>query len=492
MTFVFENLQRSFRFADAADIALVSLFLYTFFLWFRSTASRQILVGMGVLAIVYVLARTFDLYMTVAMFQAVLAFAVIAAIVVFQQDLRRSFARLALPGNLRRSRTQTVDENLDILVEIAFDLAKKKIGALLVVRGTEALDRHVRGSVAVDAQISKALLDSIFDPHSMGHDGAVIIDQDRISQFAAHLPLSENIREIGTRGTRHSAAVGLSELCDAMVVVVSEERGEVSIAEAGKLRKVDSPVELKQRLDRFSQRVQPREATDGRRRLPIRNLRLKLAAVLVACVAWCLISFDTETVQKTFVVPIEYRNLSDKMDIDDSAPTEARLTLTGYERAFNLLAPGTLKVSLDLSNVAEGPQQIAIDEFHVNLPSNLALFRSVPRVVSFGTHTWVRVRLAVTARTEGRLPRELRQREVRVTPDEVQVLIWRSFKSSTTKVYTEPIDLSRMTDASELKAKLVVPEHMRLEAGQPPEVSVKLDVVTDRSDALHAPQQGGR
>jgi diadenylate cyclase len=98
MTFVFENLQRSFRFADAADIALVSLFLYTFFLWFRSTASRQILVGMGVLAIVYVLARTFDLYMTVAMFQAVLAFAVIAAIVVFQQDLRRSFARLALPG----------------------------------------------------------------------------------------------------------------------------------------------------------------------------------------------------------------------------------------------------------------------------------------------------------------------------------------------------------------------------------------------------------
>jgi YbbR domain-containing protein len=90
------------------------------------------------------------------------------------------------------------------------------------------------------------------------------------------------------------------------------------------------------------------------------------------------------------------------------------------------------------------------------------------------------------------LPRELRQREVRVTPDEVQVLIWRSFKSSTTKVYTEPIDLSRMTDASELKAKLVVPEHMRLEAGQPPEVSVKLDVITDRSDALHAPQQGGR
>ncbi len=489
---ILEQLQRTFRLADAADIALVSLLLYAFFMWFKSTASRQILVGIGVLAIVYLLARAFDLYMITAIFQAGLAFAAIAAIVVFQQDLRRSFARLALLGNLRRFRTQTVDENLDILVEIAFDLAKKKIGALLVVRGTEALDRHLRGSVAVDAQISKALLDSIFDPHSMGHDGAVIIDQDRISQFAAHLPLSESIREIGTRGTRHSAAVGLSELCDAMVVVVSEERGDVSIAEAGKLRKVDSPVELKQRLDRFSQRVRPREATDRRRRLPIQNLGLKLAAVLVACVAWFLMSFDAETVQKTFVVPIEYRNLSDKMDIDDSAPTEARLTLTGYERAFNLLATSTLKVSLDLSNVAEGPQQIAIDESNVKLPSNLVLFRSVPRVVSFGTHTWVRVRLAVTARTEGRLPRELRQREVRVIPDEVQVLIWRSFRSSTTKVYTETIDLSRMTDAAELKAKLVMPEYMRLETGQPSDVGVKLDAITDKTDAIHAPQPSGR
>ena len=487
---ILEQLQRTFRLADAADIALVSLLIYAFFMWFKSTASRQILVGIGVLTIVYLLARAFDLYMTTAIFQAGLAFAAIAAIVVFQQDLRRSFARLALLGNLHRFRTQTVDENLDVLVEIAFDLAKKKTGALLVVRGTEALDRHVRGSVAVDAQISKALLDSIFDPHSMGHDGAVIIDQDRISQFAAHLPLSENIREINVRGTRHSAAVGLSELCDAMVVVVSEERGEVSIAEAGKLRKVDSPVELKQRLDRFLQRVRPREATDGRRRLPIQNLGLKLAAVLVACVAWCLISFDAETVQKTFVVPVEYRNLPDTMDIDDSAPTEARITLAGFERAFNLLAPSTLKVSLDLNNVQEGPQQIVIDESHVKLPSNLALFRSAPRIVQFGVHTWVRARVVVELRTEGRLPKELRQREIKVIPDTVQVLIWRSYKSSTTKIYTETIDLSRLTAASELKAKLVVPQHMRLEGDQPTEVNVKLDIISESAEGGVLPPDG--
>ena len=109
------------------------------------------------------------------------------------------------------------------------------------------------------------------------------------------------------------------------------------------------------------------------------------------------------------------------MDIDDAAPTEARITLTGFERAFNLLAPSTLRVSLDLSQVAEGSQQIAIDETHVRLPSNLSLFRSAPRIVSFGVHTWVRARAAVEPRTEGRLPRELRQAELKVTPDAVSV-----------------------------------------------------------------------
>jgi len=486
-----EHLQRSFRFADAADIALVSLFLYTFFLWFKSTASRQILIGIGVLTIVYVLARTFDLYMTAAMFQAVLAFAAIAAIVVFQEDLRRSFARLALLGRLPRTAIKHLDTNLDILIEVAFDLARKKHGALIVLQGTEALDRHIRESVALDARISKALLDSIFDPHSMGHDGAVMMDQGRVSRFAAHLPLSENSQELGRRGTRHSAALGLSEVSDALVVVVSEERGEVSVAEGGELRRAATPVELKQRLDRFTQRVRPQGAMGGGRRLLTENSGLKLAAVLVACIAWFPISFQAETVQKTFVVSIDYRNLPESLDIDDSAPTEARLTLTGYERAFNLLAPSTLRVSLDLSNVTEGPQEIAIDESHVKLPSNLALFRSVPRVVSFGVHTWVRTRLAVELRTTGRLPRELRQREVRPIPNEVPVLIWRSRKAAVTSIYTEPFDVSRLTDSSELKARFVVPEYLRIETGQLSEVSVKLDDVTGANDVTKAPQPGG-
>jgi uncharacterized protein (TIGR00159 family) len=486
-----EQLHRTFRLADAADIALVSLFLYTFFAWFKSTASRQILVGIGVLAIVYLLARAFDLYMIAAIFQAGLAFAAVAAIVVFQEDLRRAFVRIASLGKLSRNRTATTDEDLDVLVEIVFELAKKRIGALLAIRGREPLERHVRGGVPTDARISKALLDSIFDPHSMGHDGAVIVHQDRIAQFAARLPLSDNSTQIGTRGTRHSAALGLTELADAMVIVVSEERGEVSVAERGKLEPLATPMELKKRLERFTHRVQPRTAADSRHRMLVENPGLKVTAVLVACIAWFLVSFEAETVQKTFVVPIEYRNLAETMDIDEAAPREARITRTGFERAFNLLAPSTLKVSLDLSKVGEGPQQIVIDESHVKLPSNLGLFRSAPRIVEFGVHTWVRARVGVEPRTEGRLPRALRQGEIKVIPNAVQGFVWRSFKSSTAKIYTEPIDLSRLTPASEIRAKLVVPQHMRLDSDQPTEVRVRLEIVGENAGAGVTPPGGG-
>ena len=279
----------------------------------------------------------------------------------------------------------------------------------------------------------------------------------------------------------------MSELSDAMVAIVSEERGEVSVAERGKLHEIATPVEFKRRLERFMHRVQPRKRADLRQRLLVENSGLKVAAILVACIAWFLVSFEAETVQKTFVVPVEYRNLPDTVDIDDAAPTEARLTLTGLERAFNLLVPSTLKVSLDLSKIEEGSQQIVIDESHVRLPSNLALFRAVPRIVSFGVHTWVRARVAVELRAEGRLPRELRQREIKVVPDTVQVLVWRSFKSSATKIYTEPIDLSRLTAASGLRAKLVVPQHMRIESDQPADVEVALDANQNTEGSLVPP-----
>jgi YbbR domain-containing protein len=295
----------------------------------------------------------------------------------------------------------------------------------------------------------------------------VIIERDRIRHFAAHLPLSKNLEELGAQGTRHSAALGLSEVSDAMVIVVSEERGRVSLAEKGKLTTVATAAELKGRLDleRFAGQHKPQQRIGLWHRLGL------------ACLAWFLISFEADTVQRTFVVPIEYRKLPDNMVIEDVAPTEARITLSGYERAFNLMVPSALKVSLDLSSVGEGQQQIVVEESHIKLPQNLTLFRVLPRVLSFRVHRWTRSTVDVEARIESRPPENLKLESITVSPQTIQILIWQSQKADTKRVYTEPLDLSRITKTTVLKTKLVLPQHIRPEAGQSREVQVKVNVV---------------
>jgi YbbR domain-containing protein len=165
------------------------------------------------------------------------------------------------------------------------------------------------------------------------------------------------------------------------------------------------------------------------------------------------------------------------MVIEDAAPTEARITLSGYERAFNLMVPSALKVSLDLNSVGEGQQQIVVGESHIKLPQELTLFRVLPRVLSFRVHRWTRSTVDVEARIESRPPENLKLESITVSPPRIQILIWQSHKANTKRVYTEPLDLSRITKTTHLKAKLVLPQHIRLEAGQSPEVQVKVNVV---------------
>jgi YbbR domain-containing protein len=207
---------------------------------------------------------------------------------------------------------------------------------------------------------------------------------------------------------------------------------------------------------------------------------LKLASLVLACLAWFFISFEAETVQKTFVVPVEYGKLPDNMDVEDTAPTEVRITLSGYERAFNLLVPSSLKVSLDLSEVGEGQQQIVIEQSHMKLPQDLVLFRVLPRVLQFKVYRWVSSSMIVEARTQGRLPDRTKLQSITITPPTVQALIWQSERPRVTKLYTEPIDLSRITTSVEVKTKLILPQNVRFEAGKVPEAQVRIEVVSQQ------------
>src|SRR5215471_7450986 len=189
---------------DVVDILLVTTLVYTAVVWIRRTQAAFVAIGLFLLAVLYVLAEAFDLQLTTAIFRSFFAISVII-VVLFQEELRQLFERLGV-WSLRRGRsTAARAAPADILVEALTDMARHHVGALVVLPGTQPIARHVRGGLPLDGVLTVPLLESIFDPHSPGHDGALIVDGDHITRFAAHLPLSTNFRALAGVGTRHSA-----------------------------------------------------------------------------------------------------------------------------------------------------------------------------------------------------------------------------------------------------------------------------------------------
>lgn len=376
-----EELWRSFRFVDAIDVLLVSAFLYTALLWFQRTASRGILVGVASLAIVYFLSRSLDMYLTSLAFHTSFAVLLFILVVVFQEDLRRLLERVASFRTITVNRTSTLPIEIDSLVEIVFKMAALKTGALIVMKGKEPLGRHLNGGVKLNGKLSAPLLFSIFDSSSPGHDGAVVIDSNGVEQFAVHLPISQNVNQIAGRGTRHSAALGLSEVSDALTIVVSEERGVVSVAETGALDEMKTATALKQRLDDFLGAAFPANQPPLWRSILIQHAGEKVLALTMAIIAWFTLAYDPHTVQRTFIVPIEYRNVAKQLEFETTAPSECRVTLSGSERNFRFLDPATLKVSLDLSGITKGYHELQLSEQSIRLPANLDPYRIEPRVI---------------------------------------------------------------------------------------------------------------
>jgi len=216
------------------DITFMSLLIYSVLVWFKKTKAAFVLTGILIIAGVYILAREFNLLLTATVFQGFFAVILVAVIVIFQEELRHFFEQVAV-WSLNRRLTKRESMRLshpevETLVRTAVDLSREKVGALIVIRGKDMIIRYLNGGVDLDGTLSEHLLKSLLDPHSIGHDGAVVIERGRITKFSSFLPLSKNLESIKHTGTRHAAALGLAEATDAFCIVVSEERGNISVA----------------------------------------------------------------------------------------------------------------------------------------------------------------------------------------------------------------------------------------------------------------------
>ncbi len=291
---------------DIIDIAFVTILLYTAIVWFKRTRATLVFVGIFILGAIYIFARQLDLQLTTYILQGFFAIFLIIIVVIFQEELRQVFERIALWGLGRKDTHAVHSEAVDIIVGTLADLAKEKIGALIVLPGAQPIDRHINGGIEMGGKLSEPLLKSIFDPNSAGHDGAIIVEKDRISRFAVQLPLSKDFKQLGKVGTRHSAALGLAELSDALCLVVSEERGRISIAEDGKLREIGNFQELGSLVQDFLKAKFP---TQDPRRASVQFLRSnwieKAVSITLAIALWYVFIPGSKILEVTYQIPVE-------------------------------------------------------------------------------------------------------------------------------------------------------------------------------------------
>src|SRR5262245_38018530 len=234
----------TFRIRDAIDILLVAVVLYRVFVMFKETRAVQLLLGLAGLMVASFLARRFELYGTSWLLENFWSFWVLALIVLFQPELRRALAQIGQSRFFQGVALAAREERghvLDDVVKAADALAAKRIGALMVLERGISLRNYSELGVPLDAMVSADLLVSLFLPYSPLHDGAVFVRGNRVAAAGCFLPLSRNTQLGRNMGTRHRAALGLAEETDAVVLVVSEETGRISLAVGGHM---ETPADL--------------------------------------------------------------------------------------------------------------------------------------------------------------------------------------------------------------------------------------------------------
>jgi len=237
---------------EVIDVAVVTFILYQLLRLLRGTQGIQILVGLILLAVVGVLSTTFNLILLSWLFRNATFFIIIAVIVMFQPELRRAFDQLGRIGHigrpLSRFNTRQYNQAISEAIRATERLSMKKTGALIAFEREVGLEDYAATGVRINGEISAEMLQSIFYPNSPLHDGAVIVRGDRIVAAGCLLPLPEEGTVRERLGTRHRAALGLSLASDALVLVVSEETGNISVIEEGKINRNLDADDLRRRI----------------------------------------------------------------------------------------------------------------------------------------------------------------------------------------------------------------------------------------------------
>jgi uncharacterized protein (TIGR00159 family) len=373
-----------FRPQDIADILIMTFLVYQLYSWFKNSKALQVVLGLLFLGVIYFVTKSLGLFMTSWILQELGTVLLVLLIVVFQAEIRQALYRLSLLRNFFDREESVVRLDLLELSATIFSLAAQRVGALVVFQREELLDDHILHGVPLDSVVNGALLTSIFMPTSPLHDGAVLVKDGRISLASCHLPLSVSADVPQHLGTRHRAALGLSERSDAAIVVISEERGEVSLSLDGALQVVTSPAQLHERLTSLMQPLSRESKRVGIMSKLFANLWPKAAIFAMVAVSWLLITFKQGEIL-TVTAPVTFHNLPDTLTLTRSNPDEVDLQLKSFSTLVGSPRQLDIVIDLDLSKVKEGNNNIQISKEQIKVPTGVVVVnmeRSLIRVTA--------------------------------------------------------------------------------------------------------------
>ena len=266
---------------DIVEIIIIAFLFYTILVWIKSTRAWMLFKGLMVILVFVMVAALFRMNTILWLAEKTINVGVIAIVIIFQPELRRALEQLGRKNFLRgiasidfgKNETETIStKSINELVRACFEMSKVKTGALIVIEDTVVLSEYERTGIAVDAVLTNQLLLNIFEKNTPLHDGAVIVRGDRIVTATRYLPLSDNMELSKELGTRHRAAVGISEISDSLTIIVSEETGGVSVATEGRIIRGLDQEGLRKHLKAI-QKYEPDNKRKGLLKRRLRNVK---------------------------------------------------------------------------------------------------------------------------------------------------------------------------------------------------------------------------
>jgi len=385
-------------FKDFLDILIITIFLYLILSFvLRKRYTLFVIFGILFWYLIFFISTQFNLILTNFIFKWFISFGLLfILILVFIQEIRDFFYFSGTFGlNIFRYFKEKIsnisESSIEIITDAVKEMSEKRIGALIVIEGKDNIDEFVSSGYLLDGFINKSLILSIFDPSSPGHDGAMIIRNNKIYKFAVHLPLSKNPEKTKNKGLRHRAGLGITEVSDATVIIVSEETGDISLTRKGEMEKIKDIFELKEKLLNLniSKNNKNQTISLSLQSLSFKNFLIFLVSFIISLSLFLVINNNYALIQKTFIVPVEFTNIPPNLIIKEFKPTEITIALKGQKYVFNVLNPNELKVIVDLKNYEKYSiskwNSVLIEDKNVivKIPQNLTVVNISPSNIRF-------------------------------------------------------------------------------------------------------------